>query len=118
MTTAAPREDSNQLQEPECPLQRELMALIKAALQCPPQSARRRKIHNSMVRLVQQAGRLRRCPSPVYEDALQQMWLYFFENLYEVDRKKWPRVGQPFKDHPCIMGRLNAFLRGRIQDER
>lgn len=118
MTTAAPQEDQNYPQESDCPLQRQLVALIEEGLQAPPKSAERRKIHNSMVRLIQQSRKLRRHNSPCYEDALQQTWLYFFDNLYEVNREKWPRVGQPFKEHPCIIGRLNAFLKGRIQDEQ
>lgn len=94
------------------------MELIQEALQYPEKTPERRKVYNRILRLIQQSGFLRRDFSPSYPDALQQMWLYFFENLEQVDKVHWPRVKEPFKDHPCIFGRLNKFLKGRMQDEQ
>lgn len=99
-------------------LQEQLEQLIRAVCQSPAKSAQWRTGRNQILRLIQQSGLLRcdRDRSSHYEGCLQQLWLYFFENLCAVNRERYPRIEIPFCEANNIMARLNLRLRGCIQD--
>ncbi|MDV2998025.1 MAG: hypothetical protein N4J56_007730 [Chroococcidiopsis sp. SAG 2025] len=124
MTDASPPDDSN----PEQPsdndsswersnqkLQKELEQRIREACQSSTKR-QRQKENNKILWLIQESGKLR-CNGSFYcEGCLQQVWLYFWENLCEVNREKYPRIKAPFCEEPHIIGRLKLRLNGCIRD--
>lgn len=117
MTNAFPPDDPDESWElSNQQLQEQLAHLLQGVCQSPAGSARRRKGQNQIIRLIQQSGHLRRYQSPHYEDCLQQLWLYLFDNLCAVNTQRYPKVKIPFCEEPRIVGRLNLRLRGLIND--
>ena len=58
-----------------------LNRLVAEAISYPRSSSKRQKKLNELVRLVSKSGKLWRENVPYYNDALQQMWLYFCRNV-------------------------------------
>lgn len=98
-------------------LQGQLAQLIDEVCQFLPEArAQRRKGHNQIQRLIVKSGKLRRDRSVHYEGCLQQLWLYFFENLCKVNTEKYPRIKTPFCKELNIIARLILRLDGCIVD--
>jgi hypothetical protein len=117
------QEQLAQLIEEVCEFRAKNAHLIEEVCEFQAESAERlkfkyhtRRLNNRIRRLIQESGKLRRDRSPHYEGCLQQLWLYFFENLCAVNRKGYPRIEIPFCKANNIMARLNLRLRGCIQD--
>ena len=62
-------------------LNRRLRLLVEQALACPPDSPERRTVLTEVVRLVMLSKRLWRESTSYYPDALQEMWVYCFQNI-------------------------------------
>ena len=117
------QEQLAQLIKEVCKFRAENAHLIGEVCQFQAKSAERlkfeyhtRRLNNRILRLIQESGKLRRDRSPHYGGCLQQLWLYFFENLCAVNREGYPRIKIPFCEANNIMARLNLRLRGCIQD--
>lgn len=123
MSNASPPDDSNPPEQPSDDdsswersnqeLQKQLEQRIREACQSTTKRQRQKK-NNEILRLIQQSGKLRCDRSPHCGDCLQQVWLYFFENLCQVNREKYPRIKTPFCEEPNIIGRLKLRLNGCI----
>lgn len=87
-----PSDDDRLWERSNQELQEQLAQLIREVCQYPAKSARRGKGHNQILQLIQRAGKLRCDASPHCRDCLQQVWLYFFENLCQVNTEKYPRM--------------------------
>ncbi|NCJ07999.1 sigma-70 family RNA polymerase sigma factor [Synechococcales cyanobacterium C] len=94
-------------------LEQQLQSLVAQACQCHPDSLERRKRLTQLICLIQESGKLWRDRSPYYEDALQQTWLFFCQNLCESGTGKQydPKRGS-------ILTWLNHYLKWRLQDYR
>jgi hypothetical protein len=90
-------------------LQQKLRQLITEACNYPAESRERQKYLTQIIRLL--SDRLWRENSPYYEDALQQTWIYFCQNICE------GKTGQPYdRDRASVVTWLNAYLKRRLQD--
>jgi hypothetical protein len=65
-----------------------LTNLVVEACQHPQSSVERQRVLNELVPRIQQSGKIWRNSSPDYEDALQQMWLYFCDKPSAYDPTK------------------------------
>jgi hypothetical protein len=84
-------------------------SLVTQACQYPPGSAARQKHLTKIIRLV--APKLWRENTPYYQDALQQTWIYFCQNICE------GRTGKAYdSDRGTIVTWLNFYLKKRLQD--
>lgn len=94
----------------------ELHELIQQGIGFAPDSLKRRKLKNELVRRIQQAKVLYQPTAeekPFYADALSTMWRYFLTHLWESDRAR------PFSQPGYwIVGRLNKRLKGELWDLR
>ncbi len=87
-----------------------LRQLVAEACSYPPGSVKRQRALTRIIRLT--SKKLWRESTPHYEDALQQTWVYFCQNICEANTA----------DHPYDPTRgtvstwLNAYLKRRLQD--
>ena len=62
----------------------------------PPQSPARSRALTQLIQAVQQSGKLSRkkldCPQEVYDEALQEVWLYVYGNIDTYNPAKWPVI--------------------------
>ena len=83
--------------------------LVPEACKHPPGSAARQKHLTRIIRLV--APKLWRENTPFYQDALQQTWVYFCQNICEGN------TGRAFdRERGTIVTWLNFYLKKRLQD--
>ncbi|MCU0537023.1 MAG: sigma-70 family RNA polymerase sigma factor [Hydrococcus sp. Prado102] len=91
------------------PLQQQLEQLITEACNYPLGSRERQKNLTKIIRLIN--SQLWRENTPYYEDALQQTWIYFCQNLCE------GKTGQPYdRTKASVVTWLNNYLKRRLQD--
>ncbi len=82
---------------------------VTQACQHPPGSAARQKYLTKIIRQV--APKLWRENTPYYQDALQQTWIYFCQNICE------GRTGKAYDpNRGSIVTWLNFYLKKRLQD--
>ncbi len=94
-------------------LEQQLQGLVAHACQCAPDSLERRKYLTQMIGLIQGSGKLWREHSPYYEDALQQTWLFFCQNICESG------TGNQYNpSRGSILTWLNTYLKWRLRDYR
>lgn len=92
-------------------LERQLRELVKTACSHPPGSAVRQKSLTEIIRLTQ--SKLWRENTLMYEDALQQTWLYFCRNICEATTTE-----RYNPDRASLLTWLNNYLKRRLQDLR
>lgn len=90
-------------------LDEQLRQLVKQACSHPPGSAQRQRNLTQIIRLV--SRKLWKEYKPYYQDALQQTWVYFCQNICEGNTG---RVYDP--DRSSITTWLNVYLKRRLQD--
>ncbi|MEH2182656.1 sigma-70 family RNA polymerase sigma factor [Nostoc sp.] len=87
----------------------QLRRLVTEACRHQRGSPQRQKLLTQIIRLT--ASRLWREPTPYYQDALQQTWLYFCRNVCE------GLTGQTYDpNYGSVITWLNAYLKRRLQD--
>jgi hypothetical protein len=90
-------------------LDQQLRQLVKEACQHPVGSPDRQKRLTQIIRIV--SGKLWNENVPYYQDALQQTWIYFCQNLCEA------ATGERYNpDRSTVTTWLNYYLRRRLQD--
>jgi hypothetical protein len=90
-------------------LDAQLRQLVKEACSHPPGSPARQRNLTKVIRLA--SGKLWRDTAPYYQDALQQTWVYFCQNVCEA------RTGDRYDpDRSSVSTWLNSYLRRRLQD--
>lgn len=95
------------------PLEDQLRELVLEARQHPAGHLKRRQCLTKMVRLIEQSHKLWHEHTPYYEDALQQTWVYFCQNICE------PGTGEQYNpDRSSVITWLNRYLKWRLQDFR
>ena len=90
-------------------LQEKVQTLIAEACRHPVGNPQRQKRLTQIIRLI--SKQLWKENVPYYQDALQQTWIYFCQNLCE---GKTGRVYDPEKAN--VVTWLNAYLKRRLQD--
>ncbi|MGC9525725.1 MAG: sigma-70 family RNA polymerase sigma factor [Limnospira sp.] len=88
--------------------ERDLLKLIQETCQHPPKSVGRQKGLTQIFRFIARSGKLWQESHPDYEDAWQQMALYFCQNLCQ--------VYDP--DRSSVTTWLNQYLKRRLLDSR
>ena len=92
---------------------KKLSQLIAETCSQPSGSLKRQLGLTKLIRLIQQSKKLWRENTPYYQDALQQTWMYFSQNLCEgITGKKYD------SERSSVMTWLNRYLRWRLQDFR
>jgi hypothetical protein len=90
-------------------LDEQLRQLIKDACKHPPGSLDRQRCLTKIIRLT--SGKLWRENVAYYQDALQQTWIYFCQNVCEKN------TGERYDpDRSSVVTWLNYYLRRRLQD--
>lgn len=90
-------------------LDEQLRQLVTAACQHQAGSAQRQKNLTKIIRLV--SNKLWKENKPYYQDALQQTWVYFCQNICEGN------TGEPYNpSRGSIVTWLNFYLKRRLQD--
>lgn len=90
-------------------LDAQLRQLVQEACRHPPNSLNRQRNLTQVIRLA--SGKLWKDNSPHYQDALQQTWVYFCQNICE------STTGDRYDpDRSTVATWLNAYLRRRLQD--
>jgi len=90
-------------------LQQQIEQLVIEACSHPPGSRERQIELTKIIRLV--SKQLWQENTSYYEDALQQTWIYFCQNLCE------GKTGQPYDcDRASVVTWLNTYLKRRLQD--
>jgi hypothetical protein len=90
-------------------LQQQIEQLVIEACSHPPGSRERQINLTKIIRLVNRE--LWQENTSYYEDALQQTWIYFCQNLCE------GKTGQPYdRDRASVITWLNNYLKRRLQD--
>jgi hypothetical protein len=92
-------------------LERQLRELVETACSHPPGSAIRQKSLTKIIRLIR--SQLWRENTLIYEDALQQTWLYFCRNICESTTTE-----RYNPDRASLLTWLNNYLKRRLQDLR
>lgn len=83
--------------------------LVKEACKHPVGSAQRQKNLTTIIRIT--SKKLWRENTPDYEDALQQTWIYFCQNICEGN------TGEPYNPaRGSVITWLNFYLKRRLQD--
>ncbi|PSN13993.1 hypothetical protein C7271_22050 [filamentous cyanobacterium CCP5] len=90
-------------------IQHQVRTLITEACRYPAGHPERQKRLTKIIRLI--SDRLWKASVAYYQDALQQTWIYFCQNLCE---GKTGRVYDP--DKANVVTWLNAYLKRRLQD--
>lgn len=86
-----------------------LSQLVEEACKHPPGSAERQKNLTRIIRLT--TRKLWKESSPYYQDALQQTWVYFCQNICE------GKTGEPYDPtRSSVVTWLNVYLKRRLQD--
>ncbi|NJO42928.1 MAG: sigma-70 family RNA polymerase sigma factor [Cyanobacteria bacterium CRU_2_1] len=87
----------------------QLRQLVKEACSHPPRSSGRQQSLTKIIRLT--SGKLWRESSLYYQDALQQTWIYFCQNVCE------NTTAEPYNpDRGSVSTWLNSYLKRRLQD--
>ena len=90
-------------------LEEQLRGLVVEACKHPPGSPDRQKNLTRVIRLT--SGRLWREPVPYYQDAVQQTWIYFCQNVCE------GATGNAYDpNRSTVVTWLNYYLKRRLQD--
>jgi hypothetical protein len=90
-------------------IEEQLRQLVREACSHPPGSPKRQRCLTKIIRLA--SGKLWRESTPYYQDALQQTWVYFCQNICEGN------TGESYNpDRSTIATWLNSYLRRRLQD--
>ncbi len=90
-------------------LDSKLRYLVKEACMHPHGSAQRQKNLTRVIRLI--AHKLWKEYTPYYEDALQQTWVYFCQNICEGN------TGEAYDpNRSSVITWLNTYLKRRLQD--
>lgn len=90
-------------------LEEQLKELVTQACTHPAGSAQRQKYLTQIIRLV--TNKLWRDTTAYYQDALQQTWVYFCQNICEGN------TGEPYNPtRGSIITWLNFYLKRRLQD--
>jgi hypothetical protein len=92
-------------------LREQLNEVIAEACRYPIGSKERQKYLTKIIRLI--AHELWQENTPFYEDALQQTWIYFCNNLCESKTAKAYN-----QEQASVITWLNAYLKRRLQDFR
>lgn len=86
-----------------------LVTLVQDACRHPAGSPQRQKNLTQIIRFIK--NKLWKENTPYYQDALQQTWLYFCQNICEGN------TGNPYDpNRSSISGWLNFYLKRRLQD--
>ena len=94
-------------------LDSQLYDLVSIACQYPVGHLRRQRALTQIVRLVARSHKLWCENTPDYEDALQQTWLYFCQNICEAGS------GEQYDPaRSSVITWLNRYLKWRLQDLR
>lgn len=94
-------------------INKQLLLLLIEARQYSSRSFKRRRCLTQMIRLIQQSNKLWHEHTPYYEDALQQTWLFFCQNVCEAC------TGKQFDpSRSSMITWLNQYLKWRLQDFR
>lgn len=95
------------------PLEDKLRQLVLEARQYPSGHLQRKQCLTKMVRLIEKSHKLWHEHTPYYEDALQQTWVYFCQNVCE------PGTGEQYDpNRSSVITWLNRYLKWRLQDFR
>ncbi|WP_299415421.1 sigma-70 family RNA polymerase sigma factor [Acaryochloris sp. IP29b_bin.148] len=95
------------------PLEDKLRQLVLEARQYPSGHLKRKQCLTKMVRLIEQSHKLWHEHTPYYEDALQQTWVYFCQNVCEAG------TGEQYDpNRSSVITWLNRYLKWRLQDFR
>lgn len=87
----------------------QLRSLVTEACRHRPGSVERQKSLTKLIRLI--SKKLWQENTPYYEDALQQTWVYFCQNICEA------KTGEPYDPtRGSVVTWLNAYLKRRLQD--
>lgn len=90
-------------------LEQQLRQLVEKACQHPPGSPERQKSLTRIIRLT--SGKLWRENVPYYQDALQQTWIFFCQNICE------KTTGERYDpNRSSVITWLNYYLRLRLKD--
>ncbi len=90
-------------------LEEQLRQLVTEACSHPAGSAERQKKLTRIIRLV--SNKLWKENTPYYQDALQQTWVYFCQNICEGN------TGEPYEPtRSSVITWLNFYLKRRLQD--
>lgn len=90
-------------------LEQRLSCLVAKACNHQAGSAERQKTLTQIIRLIQ--NKLWKENTPYYQDALQQTWLYFCQNIGEGNTRK----SDDYNHSSTVIG-LNLYLRQRLRD--
>lgn len=101
-----------QLTEPRMTsLDQQLSQLVTEASRHPVGHPRRQRSLTKIIRLIGQSHKLWQENTPYYEDALQQTWVYFCQNICE------PGTAQQYDpNRSSIITWLNRYLKWRLKD--
>ncbi len=90
-------------------VEEQLQRLVAEACRHPAGSDQRQRNLTSVIRLI--ANKLWKENTPYYEDALQQTWVYFCQNICEGN------TGEPYNPtRGSVITWLNTYLKRRLQD--
>jgi hypothetical protein len=90
-------------------VEEQLQRLVAEACRHPAGSAQRQRNLTSVIRLI--ANKLWKENTPYYEDALQQTWVYFCQNICEGN------TGEQYNPtRGSVITWLNTYLKRRLQD--
>ena len=91
----------------------ELRELIEETCKYPPGSLARQRNLTKLIILITRSQKLWRENTPYYQDALQQTWIFFCQNLCEA------ATGQKYDpNRSTVTTWLNRYLKWRLQDFR
>jgi len=94
-------------------IEEQLRRLVEEACSYPPGSPQRRKNLTKIIRLIRK--KLWHEYTPYYQDALQQTWVYFCQNICE-GKNNTGKAYDP--ERATIVTWLNYYLKRRLQDFR
>ncbi|NJK41280.1 MAG: sigma-70 family RNA polymerase sigma factor [Acaryochloridaceae cyanobacterium SU_2_1] len=101
-----------QLTEPRMTsLDKQLSQLVTEARRHPAGDLKRQQCLTKVIQLINQSHKLWQENTPYYEDALQQTWVYFCQNICEAG------TGQQYDPgRSSIITWLNRYLKWRLKD--
>lgn len=88
-----------------------LLQILLEGHQYNPDDFRRKQCLTRMMRLIEQSRMLWHENTPYYEDALQQTWVYFCQNIFKLSAID---LFDPI--HTSLINWLNQYLKLRLQD--
>jgi hypothetical protein len=102
-----------QLTEKRTTIEEEIRSLVAEARRYSPGHLRRQQCLTQIIRLIEQSQKLWHENTPFYEDAKQQMWVYFCQNICEAG------TGEQYDpNRSSVITWLNRYLKWRLQDFR